>query len=53
MDDLNNASATKTDPRVLMKQMEDEGLSLKKNVRSEQQQNNVVINMSKKVSFLN
>ncbi|XKL66523.1 hypothetical protein PGB90_009943 [Kerria lacca] len=52
VDDLNNASATKTDPRVLMKQMEDEGLSLKKNVRSEQQQNNVVINMSKKNNWL-
>lgn len=35
-----------------MKQMEEEGLALKRNVSSEQRQNNVVINMLGKGSWI-
>lgn len=49
IDDVNCASTTSMDPSVLIRQMEEEGLSLKKNVSSEQRQNNTVINMYGKV----
>lgn len=50
-EDFDTSTTTSTDPSILIKQMEEEGLALKKNISSEQKQNNIVINMLGKGSW--
>lgn len=52
VEDVNCASTTSMDPSLLIKQMEEQGLALKKNVSSEQKQNNTVINMYGKYKWM-
>lgn len=46
-EDFDTATATRTDPTELAKQMAEEGLLLKKSITSEQRQNNNVMNIGK------
>lgn len=50
IDDADTMSTVRMDPGVLMKQMKEEGLAMKKNVSLEQKQNKRVLNMYGKVS---
>ena len=51
IEDAESMSTVRMDPGVLMKQMKEEGLSMKKNVSTEQKQNKRVLNMYGKVKI--